>query len=493
MNKKHKFWNDHKSDTKKLGQVVFKKDAIGHIEALTQIKDTKFDLQSEISGITGSEIENYITSLEEIIESSVPNELRDYTIISVVIDSSLYDAVYNKDDLNLTAENYNVNDFKGKKAIEFTVNQYLNNISTKIDTDNENHCRFLKEMLDSMEMYYGVSLSKSIINLKAYDKKLSEYNNTLSKLTNIKSLTLIRVCVDCIMGDMTKPSVYEVFMAKEFVGSNSNLIHLGFNKKLSYEKLNEFKGDNAYKNNILFYKPIDAFYYNYNIPFVNERTGSKKVLDTENILDEYTTGFFSKGPNQDFISMQDGYILDLKKENNKYTWTYGDIRPFYIGTRGTSFHYQLFSGKISLINKSYPHKWFIGNYSNGKYDPDTESVLVKTSDGSQHIIRTVFFFLNDNENQPRFISSVKNNFTLNLLLNEDSVTLDDDDMVYQIPKGITVSEIPEDTYETIENLIKGIDAGNICFKVDKDELKLWTEPYKAGFKMHNEIKTFDIK
>jgi hypothetical protein len=494
MNKKQKFLEDNSNNnTSKLGEIIFKKEEDGSISKLTQIKKTEFDLKEDVRKITGDNIDQYISALKSIIKS-VPEELRDYTIIRVEIKEFLYkDDVENifKDNSNLICNVYNKTS-SSNKVIEFTVNQYLNVILDKISFDNTNHCLFIKELANRMTIYYGVSLNKSIIALKAYTQTLDKYNSTLNKVKDLESvggnLKNINVTVENGILNMNDPSLY--ILDVEGPSNGNNNIKLNFNKKI--DSIENFSTTDNYKNNILFYKPIDAYYYKYKtIPFIDVASQPRNSADKINILDEYIANnlFYANGPHNDFIKMQEGYILDLEKDEDKYTWTYANIRPFYISTVGTSFTYQLFSKNTSLLNSDNPHKWFIEDYSSGTYMPDDQSTFVQTSDKKDHIIRTVFFLSNtfkNNEEQLRFITSKLNNFNFNLELGASDITLEGDNKIYKFPNKVVLSKISEDTYKNIDNLIKGIKDDNICFEVNKNGLQLWTNPYKAGENMYKE-------
>jgi hypothetical protein len=318
MNRKAQYLKNNTDGVVKLGDISFAKDEkTSEIKKLEQIKPMKFDLQDIVtSQVVGNNIDDYLITIKSVIEESVPEELRDFTIISIKVSSNVFtDVIVN----NEVIKKDNVNTFgEGTtKTVQFSVSQYLNTINDNIIVDNPKHCLFLKQFLDSMKMYYGVSLNKSLINLKAYEKTLDNYNNkklytssSLNKIVSVSNnLKNVVVTLSSVVTDMKTPSAYYVTITTP---DSTDDLKLNFNKKVgSNTVLDEFDSG-SYKNNILFYKPIDAYYYEYkSIPFIskpflrNTNVNSDKV----SILDEYVAngfGLFTKnGPHNDFLKMQE--------------------------------------------------------------------------------------------------------------------------------------------------------------------------------------------
>jgi hypothetical protein len=481
------------------------------------------NLQNEIdSKFTESVLaENYHLLLKGIIFDAVPEKLQEFAIITINANlmndnnfSEITKELFTLEDAQTKGQekayyDYELND---KNYYSFSVSVFLDYAYTKINNmvleDDKDIDLYLQDFLKSMDIYYGVSLDKFIVNTKVYGDltKDSEthkiftsgnWGSTLNKFT-LKENSIIR--------EITKPQTVLVeFDLDSIESDNVNYTFSDLDRLNDY--LNPHNSNQTFKENIFFKTPINALHYNY----INNSISLPYVSINTNLLPSGTKKADVYVNYENWNEIQKGYIYTymVDPQDNYVTSSFADIRPLQL-TSTVPLNYNLeyyLSG--NYISPTTPIDWFRKTESNKEITSVRKTSIDDVSEngyrllelnGQKTLFKTTLFVLNNinvseqNSEQLRIVSTAK--LLNNLGVSENFSVTDYYKYIYLIPSNLSTNNNFNLNTSLIKYLIDGkkeientesdtenydsIINNKICFNFEEINgskiFKLWYNP-----------------
>lgn len=396
--------SQNSGDNVTLGGIKFENDLFGEIKLNTEVIseiDCSACQKARITLKSKSILDNYIDVSVELLKK-IPDEFKMLAIISVKHedDSAFEEFIETK-----ITTNY----YKSETKIYFTLNEYLLNIDRLLDTNNDEE--HLKQIFSTLDVGLGNGLNQFDVKIKKFGDLKNTYNKGLMEQ---KFLTKYSYELDSSseITDIDKPGTYMV--SAELLENNKVKL-----KILSY--VSEI--DSKYKENALFFNPINPNNNKYSVPFV------------------------AVVPNQDYYEsnwekMQEGYILSLegKESKDKPTIEYFNIKPLVI--KNQTLSYNLIRNENNF-KENYNKKvvFVFNNYTQGKKEIDYQ-LQFKASD-----------YINFVEYDPK--------------LNTNNGVY-----IYNIEKDMS-DYLKKYNYKLVKDLVNGIKEDNVCFKTDQTKINFW--------------------
>lgn len=483
------------------------------------------NLQNEIdSRFTGNVLaNNYHSLLKGIISDTVPEELQQFAIITINADqmndsnfSEITKELFTLEDAQTKGlvkayYDYKLND---KNYYSFSVSVFLESAYTKIDSmileDPENMESYLQDFLKTMDVYFGVSLDKFIINTKAYGDltKDSDTHKIFTSGNWGSNLNKFNLDTSSIIREIKEPQTVLVEFDMNTISSND--VNYSFFKleTLNYY-LNPYSSNQNFKENIFFKTPINALYYNY----TENNKALPYLLERPNLLPSETRSANVYVDYGNWEKLQSGYIYTYKVDpQDKYlTSSFADIRPLQlISTVPLNYNLEYYlSG--NYISPTTPIDWFrkTGNYQDltsiGK-NSSGDSYRLLELNGQKTLFKTTIFVLNNlnvtsqNQEQLRVVSTAKLLTNINSI-NERFSASEYYKYIYLVPSNLGSIENMNLNTSMIKYLIDGKKAVNtesneeydsiinnkICFTFDEtNESKIFKLWYNPSYKYNNE-------
>lgn len=402
---------------------------------------------------SGKDPKAQLQALKAIL-NKVPQDLRKFTIIEITVVSK---TTSEPTPVNLSADNVKAyltiitdNDFaknvrQDGDTYQFTVDSFLRSESKLEDKINSTAttveeqakiAEFLNQYLNTMNLFYGDTISPFIINAKSYGALDSGNTKSIFIATQFMSgsweLTLDS---SSVVKEIGTPGTYTI-----------TLKNIADNKKISYsvQKVNSnildhYNNNPDYKRNIFFTNPTNAYYFNYSgIPFKSTFTGQTKVTS---IITNYNVGW---------TPVQDGIILNIPASHTGVSFK--DIRPLQV-----------------LSASGYKIEYL----ANGKY----------SSKDSSEKKDTLFVFNSINDRTTGADYQLKTSSAQEMKFNITPTTLSatkNYTYVYGVLKSLSSSSIftTEET-SSVRNMVDGIANETMCFNFNNG-LMLWYNPQKTS-------------
>ena len=479
------------------------------------------NLQDKIdSKFAGSVLaKNYHFLLKGIISDTVPKELQKFAIITVNADLM--------DDSNfadITKELFTLEDAQGKEIAyydyelndknyySFSVSVFLDSAYTKIESMVSNNKDdidlYLQDFLKSMDIYYGVSLDKFIVNTKAYGDltKGSETHKIFTSGNWGSNLNKFNLKENSTIREIKEPQT--VLIEFDMASIDSDNVNYTFSDLgVLNDYLNPHNSNQTFKENIFFKTPINALHYNY----INNSISLPYVSINTNLLPSDTKEANVYTDYENWNEIQKGYIYTYKVDpQDKYlTSSFADIRPLQlISTVPLNYNleYYLSGNYISPITSI---DWFRKTESNKEITPIIKTSIENVSEngyrllelnGQKTLFKTTLFVLNNinmseqNSEQLRIVSTGK--LLNNLGVSEKFSAKDYYKYIYLIPSNLSNNNNFNLNTSLIKYLIDGkkeientesntenydsIINNKICFNFEEANgskiFKLWYNP-----------------
>lgn len=406
---------------------------------------------------------NSILQALKAVLNRVPADLRKFTILEAKIGPI---TTSEPTPVNLSADNikaymtiFGDNDFtKNVKqdgdVYQVTVDSFLrsegkleekiNSASTSLQ-EQAIIAEFLNQYLNTMQLYYGDTISPFIINAKTYGALNSGNTKSIFGAVQFMSgawnLTLDSTSP---VKEVATPGTYSI----AFKNSSTNKQLTYTVQKINSNLLDYYNNNPDYKTNTFFTNPTNAYYFHYfGVPFKTANTGQSKATV---IINNYNNGW---------DKVQDGIILNVPKDNAAISFK--DIRPLQVLSSGAY--------KIEYI-------------ANGKY----------SSKDTSELKNTLFIFQKINETTKGADYQLKTSSNLDLKFNIVPTTLSatkNFTHVYGVLKDITSSSnfTAEET-SSVKIMVDGISSETMCFNFNNGFM-LWYNPQKTTFSVDTSAAT----
>ena len=449
-----------------------------------------------------------ITKLRTII-NTVPEALRKYTIIEIAIPVG---AIEGLEPIDLNAEK--VEAFTTKmagstkitfentntiKRYQFNVNTFLNttsNLSTEIDglSDAENKLlsEYLRRFINSMNVYYGDTLTPVIINAKTYGSLESgATKDILSKPQFLNNAWELNLKSSSEIKQISSPATYKITLD----------INNSSSKKANYDVtainagVDAYSTNNNYKQNIFFTNPVNAYYYNYGgIPFKTEERGERKQTELINSFNNWA-------------KVQDGIVLKANTANNAISNVlFKDIRPIQIVSTVANDYRVEYLAQEKYNNLVENMEWRL-SAEEQKLIKQTIQRTGSSTNGYQLLnynsrpttFRNTIFVFNNSADKSKLEHQLRIYSRNELLFNVTPISLqmtnvsDNKAYGYAIPKNLTtvtgyVGKLDADT-ATVNGMIKSIQKEKMCFNFNNGTFNLWINPADKSIVEVVEVET----
>jgi|GEM_PF-2765407 len=420
--------------------------------------------------------EQYLNTLIATMEN-IPEELRKFIIIDFKIDtksSTTFNTYYVddkeiKERVDKLSGNSNLNYLIDKIPVEsypdaktyvvyyqmtldsFIKNQkafkeYINSKPADNDFKTKNII-FLRQFIETADVYYGDAVSHALINTKT----LGSLNSGLTKeiLSSVKFMSYtnkpIELAENSEVKEINAPGLY-LFETQMNGGKIKYMVKNTSTETKKYLDHYNLPEHADYKQNILFTHPLNAMYFDYTkVPF-----GKKNNSYGDNApIKPIVYGDYDK-----WDEVQDGYIFSMFTTGSDIEKMYfKDIRPIQIDA-----------------SQSYTYKYLKPNnrYSNS----------ISKESGKN----TIFVFLNHGKRDPQLVLTSDQKLNLNWPVTPE---ITEGVYTYNIPNSIQSTEDPELIYS---DMFSGIETNNIgftlslitkdrtCFNVTGNSLQVWLNP-----------------
>jgi hypothetical protein len=405
--------------------------------------------------------------------------------------------------------NYNTYDGgDNKKHYQTTVYDYLNKVDNyvsyleKVQKNTEKEKiktiqNFTKDLLDSLDIYYGSGRNSFIVNIKDFKALSDDLGDKENKTTTKEVFSSEIFLRDFYKLDPVKDYTDRDLDIGTYIISLSNVDTENKKANITFNSINNSKLTNAIdiynnkedlKNNLFFKYPINASYYIHsNIPF--NRRGSPLGMNESSLIDSknYTT-------NRYFEDIQKGYVLSLEDNLYKLNLNYADIRPIQLITN-YPFSYKIdyvLSDELIPLTSTQKWKATYNNrdiYKSYNIDKETTYTLNKIQ-GKDTLFRNTYFVYNKlnttSNNQLELSSTINLNPSLEEIRSEKLTDSLSENFLYSymVPKELNSNSL------TFEKIIDNIENKNICFNIEDQKMNFWINPAKPDsfidLKMSNE-------
>lgn len=393
---------------------------------------------------------NSILQALKAVLNRVPVELRKFTILEAQIGAI---TTSEPTPANLTADNIKAymtilgdNDFtKNVKqdgdVYQITVDSFLrsegkleekiNNASTSAQ-EQAIIAEFLNQYLNTMQLYYGDTISPFIINAKTYGPLNSGTSKSIFSAVQFMSGSWsLNLDSTSPVTEIGTPGTYNVTL--KTIGDNKQLTYSV--NKVNSNILDYYNNNPDYKTNIFFTNPTNAYYFNYSgIPFKTAFTGQTKATT---VINNYTIGW---------DKVQDGIILNIPKTQS--VMSFKDIRPLQV-----------------LSAEAYKIEYLV----EGKY----------SSKDTSELKNTLFIFQKINDATIGADYQLKTSSNQEMKFNISPTTLSSTKNythVYGVLKDISSSSnFTKEETSSVKNMVDGISTETMCFNFNNG-LLLWYNP-----------------
>lgn len=385
---------------------------------------------------------NEIAQKLKSVLDNVPAELRKFTIIEVMI-SAEPNTLSNTDItkyINLVSDN---NIHKSMDVYQMTVDSFLrsegnlnaiiNNPATSAE-EQAKIAEFLYQYLNTMQLYYGDTISPFIINAKTYGPLNSGTTKAVFGATQFMSgAWAVNLDTTSPVTEIATPGTYNITL--KTIGDNKQLTYAA--QKINSKVLDYYNNNTDYKTNIFFTNPTNAYYHNYaGIVFKNTFSGITKATS---VFTNYTAGF---------DKIQDGIILNIP--TNQTNMSFKDIRPLQILATGPYKAEYLVNGKYSSKDVSETK--------------NTIFIFQKINDTTKGID----YQLKTSSNQ-----EIKFNISPSILSSTKNYT-----HIYGVLKDTSSSSsFTKEETSSVKAMVDGISSQTMCFNFNNGFM-LWYNPSK---------------
>lgn len=441
-----------------LDGITFKKTEDNKIAEnwLLYLSDMKTNIAKKLitsDFIYSEDPDQYLNTLIAAMEN-VPEDLRKFIILDFKIDTKS-DTMFNtyyvedkeiKERVDKLSGNSNLNYLTEKLPVEYypeakthvvyyqmTLDSFIKNqkifkeyINSK-PTDSNFKIKniiFLKQFIETVDVYYGDAVSHALINTKTFGPLNSGLTKEIFSSVKFMSYTNkpVELATDSEVKEINAPGLY-LF---EIQTDGSKIKYLVKNtttetkKYLDYYNMPEHAD---YKKNILLTTPLNATYFDYTkVPFGKK---SNNFGDGAPIKPTVYEGY------EKWSEVQDGYIFSMITNGSNIEKMYfKDIRPIQI-----------------YASQSYSYKYLKPNnsYSN----------TMSKESGKD----TIFVFLNHGKRDPQLVLTSSQELNLNWAVTPE---IKDGVYTYNIPNSIQSKEDSELIYS---DMFSGIETNNVGFTV----------------------------
>ncbi len=445
----------YKTDGSEVLFEVYDKGKIkndGDAKDCVEVDETEFtNLKNKCSTLTNENAKECLNMIVSLLET-VPEPRRKFAIIDFNVSNIVTDANLKKYIQNTGYITYNDND---TKKYQITTYQFIDYVNSYDNKNDDIYKQFLKDVFNTMKLYYGKPVSPITVDLKKLgtmsteDILVEKYNSLF--LQGDKRKIIINNSIS-----FNEPGTYELdYVYEKKDGTQEITIkNIDLVKDIDSE-------DNNYSKNPFFYMPINPTIYDYS-------SGSDKVLFNTTTAGGATTqegyeisvlsDIFS-----DWSDIQDGYLYKMNKNSSKIT--FADLRPlkFIFDTR--TLTYLLPNNKPDndkILSSQQPTSWeFVNNQNKLIFNNPTK--FMKT-----------YFVLNKNNKTLNFIFSSEAKPAK--LSNNDlsSTRTNYTDYAYKVEQNKAVDD--DIKYKDIRTIISNIQDNKMCFNINNNELKVWENP-----------------
>lgn len=484
---------------------------------ISEYQDNVFKINLQPIDERNINTKDIITRLKNDLNRSVPKELQKLTIMRIDFDSSKKQEYLLKTTelLNNESDIY-VIDIDKKSYISFTANNFLS--STKPHKENilPEDAEYMLEFLSSLDIYYGVTLNPSLVNLKPFGDLTGETNDILTEIYFLSDREDYTYNLDATseIKNIDKPNVYFLYLENIDDFKKTASYKLSKLSDTSESKINIYENRTEYKDNLFFTTNINARYNDYGeTPFDLSITQHAKTKSSNiKVYSDYS----------DLLNIQEGYIYKLKTTQNGQIQDsqFADVIPLQITSKdltGNSF-------SIDVYDDSVRGDYKKSNIALRSLIPTSDSVpqIITTHLSSGHtynfttpIKTSVFVFNNfkDSGNKPQMLIESEKELYFNLLDTDSRKESRNNKIVYSLPSKletlgkyqaqINTSGFNYMIYGATDNPLVGgirypsILNNHICFRFEntnnEKNFYLWSNPAILSGKTNNNPNIFVIK